>query len=467
MTNRFLSGILEYLADTTCCQGTEVGRIGPCGAGGYVLQIKDANGPLLSSPAYPEDSDVISGQGIPDSFERYHMANQRRAPKITAVQAFVLRSPNESGPPRDFVEMVPVGEMTGGVGLFNRLDHSSPVRFRGHTQTVLVKVSTNVGLVGWGECHAPGAPAVHRAIVTDLLAPVVLGEDPRNVEVLWEKMYSTQRLRGYATGFYMEAIAGIDLALWDIFGKYTNLPVYQLLGGKYRDSIPTYAGAREPEAAIEAGFPAIKMSLSKGSGTRDIERVAEISEIVGNRGQLLIDSLGGYKLHEAITVGRELEALGNIGWWEDALMPEDTAGFVELNRKLDIPICLGEELSNRFQFRDMAAQGAMSIINPDVCRAGGITECKRIAMIADLYGILFSPHVSSGTGAYVSASLHLSVATPNAVIMEGGTSTAGAFGNALLREPLDFEPGLATVSDRPGLGIDFDPDALDAVTVRD
>ncbi|MFW5836294.1 MAG: mandelate racemase/muconate lactonizing enzyme family protein [bacterium] len=394
--------------------------------------------------------------------------------RITSVEAFVVRSPNDEGPPESYIEMPPLGTMTGGLGLVDRLDHASPTRFRGYQQAVLVRVGTDQGIVGWGECHAPGAPRVHQTIVTDLLAPVIMGEDARNVEALWERMYSTQRLRGYATGFYTEAIAGVDIALWDALGKYAGLPLYRLLGGKYRDSIPTYTGVggRSIEqlvanavAHVESGFSMMKMGLSKGAGTRDLERVAAVSDAIKGRAQVMVDSLGGYKLHEALAVGRELDSLGNIGWWEDALMPEDMDGFAALTARLDVPICLGEELSNRFQFRDMAARRAMDIVNPDVCRAGGITECRRIAMIADLHGILWSPHVSTGTPVYMSASLHLAVATPNASVMEGGGAHLKPLGNALLREPLDYRPGTATVSERPGLGIDFDESALSEVIV--
>lgn len=388
---------------------------------------------------------------------------------VTQVDAFVLRSPNEAHPPERYVQMSRVGSMTSGVGLAARLDHASPVRSPGYQQTTLVKVSTDQGIVGWGECHAPAAPGVHRTVITDLLAPVIVGQDARNVEALWERMYSTQRLRGYATGFFMEAMAGVDIALWDALGKHVGLPVYQLLGGRYRDSIPTYTGVggatideliESARRAIDDGFPAVKLGLSKGHGTRDLDRVAAVSDVVQQKGQVLVDSLGGYKISEALAVGRRLDSLGNIGWWEDPLMPEDVDGYVALTSRLDLPICLGEEISNRFQFRDMASRGAMNITNPDVCRSGGITESRRIAMIADLYGMLWSPHVSMGSAVYISASLHLAVATPNAVIMEGGNAHLGPFGNPLLKRPLDLRPGCAFVPDGPGLGIEFDQEAL-------
>ena len=393
--------------------------------------------------------------------------------EITKIEPVITRTPMSMLPSDEFIELPPIGFFNTGGGVGKRLDHASPSRSKGHSQTVLVKITTDQGLIGWGEAHAPTAPAVHAKVITDLLAPILVGQDARNIGPLWEKMYSSQRLRGYSTGFFTESIAGVDIALWDILGKFVGVPLYQLLGGKYRDSIPTYSGAGSPEEALEAmeiGFTAVKMGFSKGVGSEDFERVIKVSEAVGARGQLLIDSLGAFKLHEAISVGRKLDELGNVGWFEDALMPEDTASYPILTETLDTAICAGETLSNRFQFRDLFSERGADVVNPDVGRAGGVTECKRIADMADTFGILWSPHVSSGLPPYVAASIHLAVATPNAVIMEGGnihnaTDVGGSRGNVLLKEPLEFKAGMAMVPERPGLGIEFDEKELQKVVV--
>ena len=393
--------------------------------------------------------------------------------EITEIEPVITRTPMNTLPSDEFIEMPPIGFMSNRAGIGKRLDHASPSRFKGHSQTALVKITTDQGLIGWGEAHAPAAPAVHAKVITDLLAPILIGQDARNIGPLWEKMYSSQRLRGYATGFFTESIAGVDIALWDILGKFVGVPLYQLLGGKYRDSIPTYSGAGNPEGALEAmetGFTAVKMGFSKGVGSEDFERVIKVSEAVGAKGQLLIDSLGAFKLHEAISAGRKLDELGNVGWFEDALMPEDTASYSILTEALDTAVCVGETLSNRFQFRDLFSERGADVVNPDVGRAGGVTECKRIADMADTFGILWSPHVSSGLPPYVAASIHLAVATPNAVIMEGGnihnaTDVGGSRGNVLLKEPLEFTAGMARVPERPGLGIEFDEKELQKIVV--
>jgi D-galactarolactone cycloisomerase len=209
------------------------------------------------------------------------------------------------------------------------------------------------------------------------------------------------------------------------------------------------------------------MGLSKGPGTNDLNRVSTVADAIKGKGQLLVDSLGAYKLYEAVKVGRELDRLGNIGWWEDALLPEDVSGYAKLAEALDTAVCAGEEVNNRYQFRDYFANKSVDIINPDVCRAGGISECRRIATLADVHGVLWSPHVSTGTALYMSASLHLAAATPNFVIMEGGSAHLGPLGNRLIKEPLEYSPGSAKVPDRPGLGIEFDERELKKVLRED
>ena len=132
-------------------------------------------------------------------------------------------------PADEFIEMPPIGFMHDRVGIGRRLDHASPSRFKRHSQTLLVKITTDQGLIGWGEAHAPAAPTVHAQVITDLLAPILIGQDARRIGPLWDKMYSSQRLRGYATGFFTESIAGVDIALWDILGKFAGVPLCQLI----------------------------------------------------------------------------------------------------------------------------------------------------------------------------------------------------------------------------------------------
>lgn len=395
--------------------------------------------------------------------------------KIRSVEPLVIRNPADGRAHNSLLHMAPRGTLTGGVGTWNRIDHATPSRTPGYEQALLLKITTEDGLVGWGEAHAPAAPRIHQRTITDLFAPILIGHDARNVEALWEKLFSLERVRGYFTGAHIEALAAVDLALWDLLGRATGQPVWQLLGGRYRDRIPQYVGVggeteadlvANAKARLDEGYKMVKMGFRKGPGTGDLARVAAVADAVRGRGQVSVDSLGAFKLHEAIRIGRELDRMGGaIGWFEDALLVEDVSGFRILAESIDTPICQGEALSNRFQFRDVFVTKGADIVNPDVCRAGGITECRRIAALADVYGVLWSPHVSTGTVLYVAASAHLQAATPNGLAMEGGHKLKGPLGNVLLKKPLAVEAGQFVVPDGPGFGVDFDEDALRRVTV--
>ena len=415
--------------------------------------------------------------GPAGGFSHLHAAaNKIGAPlRITDIEALILRDPPERKPEDHFVSMTPLGATTGGAGLWDRLERAETVRQGGYRQTLLVKVTTDQGIVGWGESHAVMTPRVVKTVLTDLFRPILLGLDARQIEPIWEKMYSTQRLRGYGSGYFMRAMAGIDIALWDIVGRAAGMPVYQLLGGKFRDSIPTYQGVgggppeevrTNAQALLERGFPNQKMSLAKGRGeeVRDVNRVRAAAEVLAGKGQILVDSLAGYTLAEATRVGRTLDEIENLGWWEDVLMPEDYGAYAILAERMDTPICAGEQYSNRFQFRDLFERRACDIVNPDTSRVG-ITETKRIAIMADAYNILFAPHSSMGSAPYRASAIHLCAATPNAVILEGGESYKRAFGNAILKVPLPYKPGSVDVPEGPGLGFEFDEDALARLVV--
>lgn len=400
---------------------------------------------------------------------------------ITAVEPIVIRAPKGDGPAAGPVVLGDVGATTGGKGLWNRLDHASPSRTPGFEQATLVKISTDQGLIGWGECHAPVAPTMQAQIIRDLFRPLLIGQDARQVEALWQRLYQSERVRGYSTGAHIEAIAGVDLALWDILGKFANAPVYQLLGGAYRNTIPTYAtfsgtyvGRDKSATVIEdakkmaaSGFTVLKLALRRGPDSDEFAMVKEISAAIAPSAQVAVDALGAFHLNEAVRMGRELDRIGNIAWFEDALLPDDLPKYPDLARSVDTAICAGEMLSTRYQFRDLLINRGADIVNPDLGRAGGITECRRIAWIADAFGALWAPHVSTGTAPYMAASIHMAVSSPNCAMMEvyNGNKQDGPFGNRLLQEPLDMGPGFARVPERPGLGVNFDEQALAAIRV--
>lgn len=335
-------------------------------------------------------------------------------------------------------------------------------------QTCLVRVTADDGTVGWGEAHAPLGPRATKAVVEDVLAPLLIGGDALAVEYHWERMYGSMRLRGHSTGFQLEAIAGVDIALWDLAGKLLGVPVYRLLGGPYRTVLSVYAsgipGATVAErvaqarAFVAAGFSAMKLSIGRGDIDGDLALVAAVAAAIRGEADLLIDAHGAYTADNALYVGRRLQELG-VYWLEDPLAPEDVDGYVHLAAALDLAIAAGETECNRWQFEERLARCAVDIILPDICRAGGISEGRRIATVASLHGMKWAAHVSMGSSVHVAAAAHLAAASANFLIGEW-SSTPNPLGDGLLTAPLRPAGGFLRVPTAPGLGISFDEDRL-------
>jgi D-arabinonate dehydratase/D-galactarolactone cycloisomerase len=339
--------------------------------------------------------------------------------------------------------------------------------------TVIVKITADNGLFGFGEAKAPVAPEATREIVRDLLTPLVLGADPLDIDVLWERMYGAMRLRAHLSGFLLEAISGVDLALWDLAGKALGVPVCKLLGGAYRERVHVYASglpglkrpgdaaarerlAQDARALVEQGFTAIKLAIGFGVEV-DVETVRAVREAVGDGVQLFCDAAGNYDVAQASRLGRELERL-DVGWLEAPVPPEHVEGHAQLAQALDLPIAT-DLLSTRYQVRDFLVRGALDVVQPDVCRAGGLSECRRIAQLADVFGAGFAPHVSIGSAIQFAASAHIAAAVPNFVIMEYWTGD-NPIGNAVLKTPLRLEDGMLAVPSGPGMGLEIDETTL-------
>ncbi len=337
--------------------------------------------------------------------------------------------------------------------------------------TALIRVQTDSGIEGIGEAHAPVAPRVVKTIVEDLLTPILIREDPRAIAVLWDRMFSAMRLRSHTQGFALEAIAGIDIALWDALGKHYGEPIWRMLGGPYRLQIPVYSSGtpgqtiesrrRGIENVLNEGFSVVKTSCGRGTITEQMHLVRQMSDAVGDRGTLLVDAHGGFDLKDARRFARFLEDLGNVEWFEDALLPEDHRGYRALTQSTPIRIAVGETDCNRYVVRDRLLNKECDILLPDVCRAGGISETLRIAQLADVFGISWASHVSTSTPIHLLAGLHIGAATPNCFISECPSGFAqGPFGNGLLTEPLPLENGHITLTENPGLGITLNEDAI-------
>ncbi|MFB6271346.1 MAG: mandelate racemase/muconate lactonizing enzyme family protein [Salinibacter sp.] len=341
-------------------------------------------------------------------------------------------------------------------------------------EAVIVRLDTDAGVVGWGEGHTPAAPEATKAVIDNLLADIVVGRDPRDIHPLWEEMYSTMRLRGHSSGFLMEAISAIDIALWDAAGKALDVPVATLLGGRMRDRVPVYASslprvdvstgaagwdglAEMAEGLVAEGHRSIKVKLGIDLD-QDRRALRVVRDAVGPDVSLSVDVNGAYDLPLAEKAGRMM-AEEDVLWLEEPLVPEDRRGYARLAESLDLPVAGGECLCNRWVFNDVLVDRGFDLVQPDVSRAGGLSESKRISDLADTFNVPFAPHVSIGTAIYMAASLHWAAAGPNLQTCEWPIRQ-GVLGNGILEEPFAFEDGYVTLSERPGLGLALDEEAL-------
>jgi L-alanine-DL-glutamate epimerase-like enolase superfamily enzyme len=337
-------------------------------------------------------------------------------------------------------------------------------------QTCVVKITAEDGTVGWGEAHAPVGPRATKAVVEDVLAPLLIGEDAFAIERHWERMYGSMRLRGHSAGYQLEAIAGIDIALWDLAGKLLGQPVYRLLGGPFRTSLPAYASGvpgatiaeriASAEQFIADGYTAMKTSIGRGTIDDDLAGVAALAEAVRGRADLLVDAHGAYTAENVTYVGQRLQEMG-IYWLEDPLPPEDIEGYIRLSADLTMSVAAGETECTRWQFEERISRHTVDVILPDICRAGGISEGRRIATIASAHNMKWAAHVSMGTSIHVAAAAHLAAASANFLIYEF-SSTPNPIGDELLTAPLHPVEGFLEVPDGPGLGITFDEQKLEA-----
>ncbi|HEV7619028.1 MAG TPA: mandelate racemase/muconate lactonizing enzyme family protein [Burkholderiaceae bacterium] len=347
---------------------------------------------------------------------------------------------------------------------------------------LVVEIRTDTGLVGWGDCYGPAA--VNRAIVDNVLKAGLIGRDPFDVEVLWEELYN--KIKDYGlTGMTISAISGIDIALWDLVGKATGQPIHKLIGGAFRTQLQAYAtglyfkdmnrlneeAVEEARGYVKQGFKAIKMKIGLGSITKDIDRVAAVRDAIGRDVQLMVDANHCFNVPQAIAIGRELEKL-DIHWFEEPISPEDLDGYVEVTRKLDMAIAGGENEFTKFGFRRILEKRAMDIVQPDVCAAGGITECKKIAALAQASSVQCVPH-AWGTAIGLAATMHYLASlpfTPPCLVpvppMLEYEQTFNPFRDELSSTDLTHKDGFVTVPNGPGLGIEINRDVLERYRVK-
>ncbi|MGN7860029.1 mandelate racemase/muconate lactonizing enzyme family protein [Microbacterium sp. 22303] len=338
-------------------------------------------------------------------------------------------------------------------------------------ETLLVKIETDEGLVGWGEALAPVAPEVVAAVVDHLLAPLILGEDPRSVRTLWHRMTESMRERGHLTGHQADAMAAVDIALWDLWGHATGLSVSELAGGRFAEILPTYvSGIRgnddaervdKATAFVEAGVRRIKLHL--GTDIRTDLATYDAIRAVHPDLDLALDAHWTYRLGEAKALGRELD--DRRAWFFEApLAPEDVEGHRDLAASLATPIAIGEAMRSRFEFTDWLARRAVGLTQPDIGRTG-ITEGLAIAAVADAFHAQVAPHHSAAFGLAMAAGVHVAASATSLLAFEYQPFTLPV-ANLILTTPLEVRTdGGFIVPTGPGLGVTVD-EAVVAQFVR-
>jgi galactonate dehydratase len=342
------------------------------------------------------------------------------------------------------------------------------------TNWVFVKVLTDEGLYGVGEATLETRERTVLAAIQELERYLV-GRDPHDIEAFWHDAYRDAYWRGGPV--LMSALAGVEMALWDLKGKALGVPVYQLLGGKVRDSVPCYAngwfvGAKTPDEfaakaveAVGAGFKGLKWDpfgsayreLDKGAFRRAMEVVGAVHDAVGDRADLLIEGHGRFDEPTAIRVGRALEAF-DVLWFEEPIPPGNLQGLAEVRRQVRVPIAAGERLYSRWDYRECFRLECVDYAQPDVSHAGGIGEVFKIAAMAECFQIPVCPHNPSGPVAN-AATLQIAACTPNFYLLETMFSDVPQRGE-VCSEQVRIVEGTMAIGDAPGLGVDLDEQGI-------
>lgn len=359
----------------------------------------------------------------------------------------------------------------------------------GSFDSVLVRIETDCGLVGYGEAKeevgSEGNSHALVALINRKFAPLLVGEDARDINRLWETMYSGPRdhyalERGHVfpilgrRGVTISAISGIDMALWDLLGKHLDAPVWRLLGGCKSRRMPAYASGGWADAAgigeqllgytRRGGFKAVKMRVGviDGDPMNSARRVHAAREALGPDIGLACDAHGTYTVSEAKRFCKLVED-ANLMWFEEPVTADDKRGMAEVRASTSVPIATGESEFNRFDFRDVAELRAADIFQPDLAICGGISEAMRIGAIASAWNLRLAPHLWTGALAF-AAGMHVAAASPSGWILEFSLG-ANPLLHELAREKFEVVDGMIEIPDRPGLGVTIDEAFAERFTV--
>jgi galactonate dehydratase len=360
-----------------------------------------------------------------------------------------------------------------------------------HGQATLVRIDTDIGLSGYGEANPDAGAAAIVGLIGDL-KPELVGEDPRNVEPLWEKIRRKHVFSGAQSGVFLIALSGIEMALWDLAAKAAGQPLYRMFGGKFRDRIRLYAdcGAGDDPAGSPDGcaararrmvaerFTALKFDIDdlnhpakfdafnhtiNGAEVRSmVERVAAVRQAVGPDIDLCIDLHARYDVPSACRIAAALERF-DLLWLEEPVPAENVEALKQIRMRSRTPICVGENLYLRWGFRELFQQQGADVVMPDVPKCGGLSESRKIAHLAEIYYVPFAPHlVSSPLG--TMATCHVCASVPNFLVLEwhaleereawdSYVHVAGG-GRSIVRD------GHVLVPDAPGIGVELDMEGV-------
>lgn len=338
-------------------------------------------------------------------------------------------------------------------------DLASPWIAGGFRHQILVTVETDAGITGYGEAFGYGVPHATAAVVNQTLKPILIGADASQITALQDRMYRQTHLFG-RYGITTFAISGVDIALWDIAAKRAGMPLYQLLGGKTKDEIPTYASLvryAEPqhvrtvtERALLEGYEAIKLHQI------DVESLRLARDVAGEDGLLMMDINCAWMPEEALEMAQQFIP-EELYWLEEPLWPpEDFNGLAQLGSQSGTPIATGENACTVFQFHQMLEAGAATFIQPSVTKVGGITEWRKIAALAESYNVSIAPH-SPYFGPGLLATAHLVAATPRATWLEYFYTRPEA---SVFQDFPEVTGGVFPLPEGPGIGLEIDPEVV-------
>ena len=343
-----------------------------------------------------------------------------------------------------------------------------------------VKIETDEGIYGWGECYTQSDRDVQITAHVDQLKRYLIGRDPTNIKHFMQMAFDDFAGRRGAMDYYC-AISGLEHAMWDIAGKAYGAPVHKLIGGACRDKIRVYANgwsggnptpdslAERASEVIEAGFTALKFDpipgrwrtyVSKDVEDAAVENVRAVREAVGPDVDILVEMHRRLAPMHAVRIAHEIERYRPF-WYEEPVLAENIPALASVRQKINIPVVTGEELYTKFEFREVFERQAADILNPDVCNVGGILELKEIAAMAEPYFVVISPHNFNSTTVGLAATIQVSAAIPNFLITEYFVNLE-ELGRDIAKTPFEVKDGYIQIPDAPGLGIDLDEERLAA-----